>query len=90
MGANCRGSKSDSRIWGYIGGGKILATVRLCTQDLRVQALLSGSNSPTSCCSGARSIGLCMKLQGVRTLVPEEGVAYIEFARALQSSITHG
>ena len=25
--------------------------------------------------------GLCVKLQGVRTLVPEEGVAYIECTR---------
>ena len=42
-------------------------------QDLRVQALRGGSNSPTSRCPEARSIGLCVKLQGVRTLVPEEG-----------------
>ena len=50
------------------------------TQGLRVQALLRGSNSPTSRCPEARSIGLCVKPQGLRTLVPVEGVAYIEFA----------
>ena len=42
-------------------------------QDLRVQALRGGSNSPTSRCPETRSIGLCVKLQGVRTLVPVEG-----------------
>ena len=26
---------------------------------------------------------MCVMLQGVRTLVPEEGVAYIEYARTL-------
>ena len=38
-----------------------------------------------------RSTGLyaCV-LQGVRTLVPEEGVAYIEFAGHLLPSITKG
>ena len=30
------------------------------------------------------------ELQGVRTLVPEEGVAYIEFARPLPPSVTKG
>ena len=29
-------------------------------------------------------------LQGVRTLVPEEGVAYIEFGRPLSPSVTKG
>ena len=38
---------------GYVEGGKILATMRLCTQDLRVHALLRGSNSPTSRCPEA-------------------------------------
>ena len=38
-----------------------------------------------------RSTGLyaCV-LQRVRTLVPEEGVAYIEFARPLPPSVTKG
>ena len=43
------------------------------TNVLRVQALLEGSNSPTSRCPEAWSIGLCVKLQGVRTLVHVEG-----------------
>ena len=51
----------------------ILGTMRLCTQDLRVQALRGGSNSPTSRCPEAWSTGLCVKLKGVRTLVPVEG-----------------
>ena len=33
---------------------------------------------------------MCVELQGVRTLVPEEGVAYIEFARPLPPSVTKG
>ena len=32
VGANCRGSKSDSKNRGYVGGGKVLATVKLHTQ----------------------------------------------------------
>ena len=38
-----------------------------------------------------RSTGIwvCV-LQGVRTLVPEEGVAYIECARTPLPSVTHG
>ena len=50
-------------------------------QDVRVQALRGGSKSPTSRYLEARSIGLCVKLQGVQTLVLVEGVAYIECAR---------
>ena len=63
---------------------------QLCTQGLRVQALRGGTNSPTSRCPEAWSIGLCVKLQGVRTLVLEEGVAYIEFVRPLRPSVTQG
>ena len=52
------------------------------TRGLRVQALLGGSNSPTSRCPEAVDWIMCVcVLQGVRTLVPEEGVAYIECAR---------
>ena len=51
------------------------------TRGLRVQALLGGSNSPTSRCPEAVDWIMCVVLQGVRTLVLEEGVAYIEFAR---------
>ena len=54
--------------------------MRLCTQDLRVQALLGGSNSPTSLCPEAVD-WIMLKLQGMRTLVSVVGVAYIEFAK---------
>ena len=63
-------------------GGKILAMAKLYTRVLRVQALLRGSNSSTSRCPEA--VGWIMRvcvLQGVRTLVLVEGVAYIECAR---------
>ena len=39
---------------------------------------------------GGRLDYMCVVLQGVRTLVPEEGVAYIEFARPLQPSVMQG
>ena len=55
--------------------------VKVYTQSLRVQALLSGSNNPTSRCPEAVDWIICVMLQGVRTLVPEEGVSYIEYAR---------
>ena len=56
------------------------------TKDVRVQALLGGSNSPTSRCPEAVDWIICVcvcvrKFTKVRTLVPEEGVAYIECAR---------
>ena len=43
------------------------------TRGLRVQALLRGSNSPTSRCPEAVDWIMCVILQGVRTLVLEEG-----------------
>ena len=55
--------------------------VKVYTRGLRVQTLHSGSNSPTSWCPEAVEWIMCVILQGVRTLVPEEGVAYIECAR---------
>ena len=55
--------------------------VKVYTQGLRVQALHSRSNSPTSRCPEAVDWIMCVILQGVQTLVPEEGVAYIECAR---------
>ena len=54
----------------------------LYTQGLRVQALLGGNNSPTS--RSPEAVDWIMRvcvLQGVRTLVPVEGLAYIECAR---------
>ena len=50
--------------------------------SIRIQAPLGGGKSPTSRCPKAVdwNMGVCV-LQGVRTLVPEEGVAYIECAR---------
>ena len=55
--------------------------MKLYTRDLRVQALHGGSNSPTSRCPEAVDWIICVMLQGVPTFVPEEGVAYIEYAR---------
>ena len=55
--------------------------VKVYTRGLRVQALLNGSNNPTSRCAVAVDWIMCVILQGVQTLVPEEGVAYIEYAR---------
>ena len=54
---------------------------KMYTRGLRVQALLGGSNSPTSRCPETVDWFMCVVLQGVRTLVSEEGVAYIECAR---------
>ena len=56
--------------------------VKVYTRDLQVQALQSGSNSPMSRCPEAVDWIMCVILQGVRTLVLEEGGAYIECARA--------
>ena len=39
---------------------------------------------------GGRLDYMYVELQGVRTLVPEEGVAYIEFAGPLPLSVTKG
>ena len=55
--------------------------VKVYTRGLRVQALLSGSNSSTSQCPEAVDWIMSVILQGVRTLVLEEAVAYIEYAR---------
>ena len=51
------------------------------TRVLRVQALLGGSNSPTSRSPEAVNWIYVCELQKVRTLIPEEGMAYIECAR---------
>ena len=55
----------------------------LYTRVLRVQALLGGSNSPTSRCPEAVDwiMCVCESLQKMRTLVPKEVVAYIECAQ---------
>ena len=58
--------------------------------SLRVQAPLGGGNNPTSRCPKACRLEYVCELPGVRTLVLEEGVAYIEWARPLQPSITLG
>ena len=43
------------------------------TRGLRVQALLGGSNSPTSRCPEAVDWIMCVLITGVRTLHTEEG-----------------
>ena len=60
------------------------------TRGLRVQALLRGSNSPTSRSLEAVDWIMRVWITGVRTLYTEEGVAYIEFARPLRPSVMQG
>ena len=47
--------------------------VVLSTRGLRVQALLGGSNSPTSRSPEVVDWIICMRVTGVRTLYTEEG-----------------
>ena len=60
------------------------------TSVLRVQALLGRSNSPTSRSPEAVDWIMCVKGTGVRTLLPVEGVAYIEDARTPVSPRSRG
>ena len=60
------------------------------TLDVRVQALLGGSNSPTSRSPKAVDWIMCVWITGVRTLDTEEGVAYIVYARSLRPLVMQG
>ena len=60
------------------------------TRSLRVQALLGGSNSPTSRSPEAVDWIVHVWFTGVQTLYTEEGVAYIEFAEPLRPSVMQG
>ena len=60
------------------------------TLDVRVQALLGGSNSPTSRCPEAVDWIICVRVTGVPTLLPVEGVAYIEDAKTPASPRSGG
>ena len=60
------------------------------TRDVRVQALLGGSNSPTFRSPEAVEWIMCVWITGVRTLYTEEGVAYIVSARPLRPSVMQG
>ena len=60
------------------------------TQGLRVQALLGGSNSPTSRSPEAVDWIMRVWFTGVRILYTKEGVAYIEFAGPLRPSVVQG
>ena len=64
--------------------------VVVSTRGLRVQALLGGSNSPTSRSPEAVDWIMRVWFTGVRTLYTEEGVAYIECARPLRPSVMQG
>ena len=64
--------------------------VVVSTRGLRVQALLGGSNSPTSRSPEAVDWIMRVWITGVRTLHTEEGVAYIEFAGPLLPSVMQG
>ena len=60
------------------------------TSVLRVQALLGGSNSPTSRSPEAVEWIMCIWITECRTLLPVEGVAYIECARTPASPRRRG
>ena len=60
------------------------------TRVLRVQALLGGSNSATSRSLEAVDWIMCVRVTGVRTLLPVEGVAYIEDAKTPASPRSGG
>ena len=71
-GAWCRGSKTDSRK-GIGMERQDLSYGEGVHTSLRVQALLGGSNSPTSRCSEAVDWIIWVCVTGVRTLLPVEG-----------------
>ena len=58
------------------------------TSVSRVQALLGRSNSPTSRSPEVVDWIICVRVTGVRTLLPVEGVAYIEDAKTPASPCT--
>ena len=60
------------------------------TSVLRVQTLLRGSNSPMSRSPEAVDWIMCVRVTGVRTLLPLEGVAYIEDAKSPASPRSRG
>ena len=60
------------------------------TLDVRVQALLGGSNSPTSWSPEAVDWIMYVWITRVRTTYTEEGVAYIVSARPLRPSVMRG
>ena len=90
MGANCRGSKSDSRMGVGMERQDPSYGAVVHTSVLRVQALLGGSNSPTSRSPEAVDWIMWVWITGVRTLYTEEGVAYIVYARPLRPSVMQG
>ena len=60
------------------------------TKDVRVQALLGRSKSPTSWSPEAVEWIICIQVTGCRTLLPVEGVANIECARTPASPRRRG
>ena len=87
MGPNCRGTKSNSKNRGYILGGKALTTARVYTRVYEFRPL---SEEVKALRLGAlrRSTGILCVLHGVRNLVREEGMAYIECTRTPASPVT--
>ena len=73
MGANCRGSKSDSRMGVGMERQDPSYGVVVHTSVLQVQALLGGSNSPTSWSPEAVDWIMRVWFTGVQTLYTEEG-----------------
>ena len=60
------------------------------TRGLRVQALLRGSNSPTSRSPEAVDWIMHVWIQGCEPFILRRGVAYIEFAGPLLPSVMQG
>ena len=60
------------------------------TRDVRVQALLGGTKSPTSRSPEAVEWIMCIWITEVPTLYIEVGVAYIVPARPLRPSVIQG
>ena len=73
VGANCRGSKPDSRVGvGMERQGPSYGEV-VNTRDVRVQALLGRSKSPTSRSPEGVEWIMCIWITGCQTLLPVEG-----------------
>ena len=82
VGANCRGTKSDSKSRGYVRIGEVLTMARLYTRVFYEFRPFSEEVIALRLGARRRSTGLCVyKLQGCEPFYQWRGVAYIECAR---------
>ena len=72
-GEACRCTRTDNRIGVGMERQDPSYGVVVSARELRVQALLGGSNSPTSRSPEAVDWIICVWVTGVRTLLPVEG-----------------